>query len=99
LDELFERYPGKDENQILKYLDDLKAGSIQILNDYQNTIEKMNILNKAQITQEKEFRTNMDKLYQNNELLIKQKDELEDQYSYKINNIEYIQKANEQLKK
>ena len=98
LDELFERYPGKDENQILKYLDDLKAGSIQILNDYQNTIEKMNILNKAQITQEKEFRTSMDKLYQNNELLIKQKDELEDQYSYKINNIEYIQKANEQLK-
>ena len=98
LDELFERYPGKDENQILKYLDDLKAGSIQIMNDYQNILEKIKIINKEQIRQEKEFKSSMNKLYLNNEILIKEKNDLEDQYSNKINNIDYIQKNNQELK-
>ena len=43
LDQLFKRYPGKSEEEILKYLDDLTAGSIQILNDYRNTQEKLKI--------------------------------------------------------
>ena len=96
LNELFERYPGKNEEQILKYLDDLKSGSLQILNDYQNIIEKMKTLNNEQREKEKEFKTTMNKLYLNNETLLKEKNELIYQNSNKIDNIEYIKKSNEQ---
>jgi hypothetical protein len=96
LNELFGRYPGKSEAEILKYLDDLKSGSIQILNDYQNIIEKMKELNNEQKEQEKEFKTSMNKLYLNNETLMKEKNNLMNQYSNKIDNIENIKKANEQ---
>ena len=98
LNELFERYPGKNEDEILKYLDDLKTGSIQILNDYQNILEKIKVLNKEQREKEKEFRTSMNKLYLNNESLIKEKNFLISQNSNKIDNIEYIKKSNEQEK-
>ena len=96
LDELFERYPGKNEDQILKYLDDLKSGSLQILNDYQNIIEKIKIINNEQREKEKEFKTTMNKLYLNNETLLKEKNDLMYQNSNKIDNIEYIKKSNEQ---
>ena len=96
LNELFERYPGKNEEQILKYLDDLKSGSLQILNDYQNIIEKMKTLNNEQREKEKEFKTTMNKLYLNNETLLKEKNDLIYQNSNKIDNIEYIKKSNEQ---
>ena len=82
LNELFERYPGKNEDEILKYLDDLKTGSIQILNDYQNILEKIKVLNKEQREKEKEFKTSMNKLYLNNEALIKEKNFLISQSSY-----------------
>ena len=95
LDELFERYPGKNEDQILKYLDDLKSGSLQILNDYQNIIEKIKIINNEQREKEKEFKTTMNKLYLNNETLLKEKNNLMYQNSNKIDNIEYIKKSNE----
>ena len=95
LDELFERYPGKNEDQILKYLDDLKSGSLQILNDYQNIIEKIKIINNEQREKEKEFKTTMNKLYLNNETLLKGKNDLMYQNSNKIDNIEYIKKSNE----
>ena len=98
LNELFERYPGKNEDEILKYLDDLKTGSIQILNDYQNILEKIKVLNKEQREKEKEFKTSMNKLYLNNEALIKEKNFLISQNSNKIDNIEYIKKSNEQEK-
>ena len=98
LNDLFNRYPGKNEEQILKYLDDLKAGSIQILNDYQNIMEKIKIINNEQRIQEKDYKANMNKLYLNNEILIKEKNELKNEYSYKINNIDYVQKTNGELK-
>ena len=99
LNELFERYPGKNEDEILKYLDDLKTGSIQILNDYQNILEKIKILNKEQREKEIEFKTSMNKLYLDNEALIKEKNYLMNQNSNKIDNIEFIKKTSEQEKK
>ena len=98
LNELFERYPGKNEDEILKYLDDLKTGSIQILNDYQNILEKIKILNKEQREKEIEFKTSMNKLYLDNESLIKEKNYLMNQNSNKIDNIEFIKKTSEQEK-
>ena len=98
LNELFERYPGKNEDEILKYLDDLKTGSIQILNDYQNILEKIKILNKEQREKEIEFKTSMNKLYLDNEALIKEKNYLMNQNSNKIDNIEFIKKTSEQEK-
>ena len=95
LNELFKKYPDKNEKEILKYLDDLKAGSIQILQDYQNIQEKLKIINNEQKKQEKEYRSTMNKLYMNNENLIKEKNDLENQYYYKMNNFESIQKENE----
>ena len=98
LNELFERYPGKSEEEILKYLDELKSGSIQMLNDYQNIVEKIKELNNEQKEKEKEFKISMNKLYLNNETLMKDKNNLINQYSNKIDNIENIKKANEQQK-
>ena len=98
LDELFKRYPQKDEQQILKYLDDLKEGSLKILDDYHNVMDKLNITNKEQKEKEKEFKSSMNKLYLNNELLRQEKKDLEEQYSNKINNFDYTQKTNEELK-
>lgn len=98
LDQLFKRYPGKSEEEILKYLDDLTAGSIQILNDYRNTQEKLKISNSEQKTQEKEFRTTIDKLYLNTENLNKEKNEIKNQYLNKMSNINLTQKTNSELK-
>ena len=98
LDQLFKRYPGKSEEEILKYLDDLTAGSIQILNDYRNTQEKLKISSNEQKTQEKEFRTTIDKLYLNTENLNKEKNEIKNQYLNKMNNINLTQKTNSELK-
>ena len=98
LDQLFKRYPGKSEEEILKYLDDLTAGSIQILNDYRNTQEKLKISSIEQKTQEKEFRTTIDKLYLNTENLNKEKNEIKNQYLNKMNNINLTQKTNSELK-
>ena len=98
LDQLFKRYPGKSEEEILKYLDDLTAGSIQILNDYRNTQEKLKISSSEQKTQEKEFRTTIDKLYLNTENLNKEKNEIKNQYLNKMNNINLTQKTNSELK-
>ena len=98
LDQLFKRYPGKSEEEILKYLDDLTAGSIQILNDYRNTQEKLKISSSEQKTQEKEFRTTIDKLYLNTENLNKEKNEIKNQYLNKMSNINLTQKTNSELK-
>ena len=98
LDQLFKRYPGKSEEEILKYLDDLTAGSIQILNDYRNTQEKLKISSIEQKTQEKEFRTTIDKLYLNTENLNKEKNEIKNQYINKMSNINLTQKTNSELK-
>ena len=98
LDQLFKRYPGKSEEEILKYLDDLTAGSIQILNDYRNTQEKLKISSSEQKTQEKEFRTTIDKLYLNTENLNKEKNEIKNQYINKMSNINLTQKTNSELK-
>ena len=98
LDQLFKRYPGKSEEEILKYLDDLTAGSIQILNDYRNTQEKLKISSSEQKTQEKEYRTTIDKLYLNTENLNKEKNEIKNQYLNKMNNINLTQKTNSELK-
>ena len=98
LDQLFKRYPGKSEEEILKYLDDLTAGSIQILNDYRNTQEKLKISSNEQKTQEKEYRTTIDKLYLNTENLKKEKNEIKNQYLNKMNNINLTQKTNSELK-
>ena len=98
LDQLFKRYPGKSEEEILKYLDDLTAGSIQILNDYRNTQEKLKISSREQKTQEKEYRTTIDKLYLNTENLNKEKNEIKNQYLNKMNNINLTQKTNSELK-
>ena len=98
LDQLFKRYPGKTEEEILKYLDDLTAGSIQILNDYRNTQEKLKISSSEQKTQEKEYRTTIDKLYLNTENLNKEKNEIKNQYLNKMNNINLTQKTNSELK-
>ena len=98
LDQLFKRYPGKSEEEILKYLDDLTAGSIQILNDYRNTQEKLKISSIEQKTQEKEYRTTIDKLYLNTENLNKEKNEIKNQYLNKMNNINLTQKTNSELK-
>ena len=98
LDQLFKRYPGKSEEEILKYLDDLTAGSIQILNDYRNTQEKLKISSSEQKTQEKEYRTTIDKLYLNTENLNKEKNEIKNQYLNKMSNINLTQKTNSELK-
>ena len=98
LDQLFKRYPGKSEEEILKYLDDLTAGSIQILNDYRNAQEKLKISSSEQKTQEKEYRTTIDKLYLNTENLNKEKNEIKNQYLNKMNNINLTQKTNSELK-
>jgi hypothetical protein len=98
LDQLFKRYPGKTEEEILKYLDDLTAGSIQILNDYRNTQEKLKISSSEQKTQEKEYRTTIDKLYLNTENLNKEKNEIKNQYLNKMSNINLTQKTNSELK-
>jgi len=98
LDQLFKRYPGKSEEEILKYLDDLTAGSIQILNDYRNTQEKLKISSREQKTQEKEYRTTIDKLYLNTENLNKEKNEIKNQCLNKMNNINLTQKTNSELK-
>ena len=98
LNDLFERYPGKNENEILKYLDDLKAGSIQLLEDYQNMQEKIKVINKEQQIKEKEYKTNINKVYLNNEILMKEKNDMENQYFYKMNKFDYIQKTNEEQK-
>ena len=98
LDQLFKRYPGKSEEEILKYLDDLTAGSIQILNDYRNTQEKLKISSSEQKTQEKEYRTTIDKLYLNTENLNKEKNEIKNQYLNKMNNTNLTQKTNSELK-
>ena len=98
LDQLFKRYPGKSEEEILKYLDDLTAGSIQILNDYRNTQDKLKISSNEQKTQEKEYRTTIDKLYLNTENLNKEKNEIKNQYLNKMNNINLTQKTNSELK-
>ena len=98
LDQLFKRYPGKSEEEILKYLDDLTAGSIQILNDYRNTQEKLKISSSEQKTQEKEYRATIDKLYLNTENLNKEKNEIKNQYLNKMNNINLTQKTNSELK-
>ena len=98
LDQLFKRYPGKSEEEILKYLDDLTAGSIQILNDYRNTQEKLKISSIEQKTQEKEYRTTIDKLYLNTENLNKEKNEIKNQYLNKMSNINLTQKTNSELK-
>ena len=98
LDQLFKRYPGKSEEEILKYLDDLTTGSIQILNDYRNTQEKLKISSSEQKTQEKEYRTTIDKLYLNTENLNKEKNEIKNQYLNKMNNINLTQKTNSELK-
>ena len=98
LNDLFERYPGKNENEILKYLDDLKAGSIQLLEDYQNMQEKIKVINKEQQIREKDYKTNINKVYLNNEILMKEKNDMENQYFYKMNKFDYIQKTNEEQK-
>ena len=98
LDQLFKRYPGKSEEEILKYLDDLTTGSIQILNDYRNTQEKLKISSSEQKTQEKEYRTTIDKLYLNTENLNKEKNEIKNQYLNKMNNTNLTQKTNSELK-
>ena len=83
-DKLFEIYPDKSQEQILKYLEDLKLGSIQILYDYQNILERLKLVNNEQKEQEKEFKLNMNKLYLNNETLIREKNDLTEQYSYPL---------------
>ena len=98
LDQLFKRYPGKSEEEILKYLDDLTAGSIQILNDYRNTQEKLKISSSEQKTQEKEYRATIDKLYLNTENLNKEKNEIKNQFLNKMSNINLTQKTNSELK-
>ena len=56
----------------------------------------MKTLNNEQREKEKEFKTTMNKLYLNNETLLKEKNDLIYQNSNKIDNIEYIKKSNEQ---
>ena len=98
LDELFKRYPEKDEAQILKYLDDLKEGSLKIMNDYHNIMDKLKEINREQKEKENEYKSSMNKLYLNNEVLRQEKNDLEEQYSYKMSNFDYTQKTNEELK-
>ena len=98
LDELFNRYPEKDESQILKYLDDLKEGSLKIMNDYHNIMDKLKEINREQKEKENEYKSSMNKLYLNNEVLRQEKNDLEEQYSYKMSNFDYTQKTNEELK-
>ena len=98
-DKLFEIYPDKSQEQILKYLEDLKLGSIQILYDYQNILERLKLVNNEQKEQEKEFKLNMNKLYLNNETLIREKNDLTEQYSYKIGNFDQLKKINEKQNK
>ena len=84
-EEMIRSYPGKDPAFILKELENMKDGTIQMLKDYQNISIKLNEANEKQRKIEKEYRMSIDKLNFENKLLIEEKNSIDDKYSYKIN--------------
>ena len=94
-EEMIRSYPGKDPAFILKELENMKDGTIQMLKDYQNISIKLNEANEKQRKIEKEYRMSIDKLNFENKLLIEEKNSIDDKYSYKINTLEHRLADNE----
>ena len=95
-DEMLRAYPGKNPPEVIKELENMKDGSIQLLKDYQNISLKLQEANDRQKKIELENRFTMDKLVFENKTLIQEKNALDDKYSYKINTLEHRIADNEE---
>jgi len=95
-DEMLRAYPGKNPPEIIKELENMKDGAIQLLKDYQNISLKLQEANDRQKKIELENRFTNDKLAFENKTLIQEKNSLDDKYSYKINTLEHRIADNEE---
>jgi hypothetical protein len=95
-DEMLRAYPGKNPPDIIKELENMKDGAIQLLQDYQNISLKLQEANDRQKKIELENRFTNDKLVFENKTLIQEKNALDDKYSYKINTLEHRIADNEE---
>ncbi len=98
-DEMLRAYPGKNPPEIIKELENMKDGAIQLLKDYQNISLKLQEANDRQKKIELENRFTNDKLVFENKTLIQEKNALDDKYSYKINTLEHRIADNEEKAK
>ena len=95
-DEMLRAYPGKNPPEIIKELENMKDGAIQLLKDYQNISLKLQEINDRQKKIELENRFATDKLAFENKTLVQEKNALDDKYSYKINTLEHRIADNEE---
>ena len=94
-EEMIKSYPHKNPVEIIKELENMKEGTIQMLNDYQNISLKLYEVKENQKKIESEHKMNMNKLTSECKTLIEEKNSIDYKYYYKINSLEHQLSDNE----
>ena len=87
-EEIMQSYPGKNPSEIIKELQNMKDGIFQMMNDYQNISMKLYEIKESQKNSDKEYKASIQKLSFENKILKEEKNAMDYQYYYKINNLE-----------
>ena len=94
-EEIIQAYPGKSPTEIIKELNNMKDGTIQMMNDYQNISMKLYNAKEFQKKLEEEYKVNIQKLTFENKVIKDEKDSIDYKYYYKINTLEHHISDNE----
>ena len=94
-EEIIQAYPGKSPTEIIKELNNMKDGTIQMMNDYQNISMKLYNAKEFQKKLEEEYKVNIQKLTFENKVIKDEKDSIDYKYYYKINTLEHNISDNE----
>ena len=87
-EEIIQSYPGKNPSEIIKELQNMKDGIVQMMNDYQNISMKLYETKESQKNTDEEYKVIIQKLSFENKNLKEEKDAMDYKYYYKINNLE-----------
>ena len=94
-EEIIDSYPGKNPSEIIKELENMKDGIVQMMKDYQNISMKLYEEKEKKKNFEEEYKTNIQKLSLENQIIKEEKDSIDYKYYYKINNLEHHLADNE----
>jgi hypothetical protein len=94
-EEMIRSYPNKKPVEIIKELENMKEGTVQMLNDYHNISLKLNEAKENQKKLENEHKINMSKLTSEYKTIIEEKNSIDFKYYYKINSLEHQLSDNE----
>ena len=94
-EEIIKTYPDKNPADIIKELESLKDGAIQMLKDYQNISLKLYEVKESQKKLENEYKINMNKLTSEYKTIMEEKNSIDYKYYYKINSLEHRISDNE----